>query len=111
MAVCRKDQIVQGIIWMIQKARSDFAEPIERMGKDSEYAELYMHNHIPELFPLKGEINLLEIALATNEKSDIEVLNLLVLCHQHERIPILFPLFFGNMDLPTVDQFLSMMKL
>lgn len=111
MAVCEKGRIVQGIIWMIQKARSDFAEPIERMGKDSEFVERYMHDHLPELFPLEGEINLLKLALETNEKSDIEVLNLLILCHQHERIPILFPLFFGNMDLPTVDQFLNMMNI
>ena len=122
MSICDKDEIVIGVIRTIQKIRPDLAEPMERLG----YADYIVEDQINRILPefstkqkkkqkkidlnTHRKINLLKIALDIDEKSDIEVMNFLILCWDYDRLIKLFPLFNGGEDLPTVEQYLSMIK-
>lgn len=122
MYICDKDKIVNGVIRTIQKIRSDVAEPTERLGYPDYIVEDQINRLLPEFssaqknqneidLQTRRKVNLLKIALEIDEKSDIEIMNFLVLCWDYDRLIKLFPLFNGGEDLPTVEQFLNMMKI
>lgn len=122
MYICDKDKIVIGVIRTIQKIRSDAAEPTERLGYPDYIVEDQINRLLPEFssaqknqneidLQTRRKVNLLEIALTIDEKSDIEIMNFLVLCWDYDRLIKLFPLFNGGKDLPTVEQFLKMINL
>ena len=122
MYICDKDQIVIGVIRTIQKIRSDVAEPLERLGYPDYIIEDQINRLLPEFSSKQRKkqknidpethrkINLLKMALTIDEKSDIEIMNFLILCWDYDRLIKLFPLFNGGEDLPTVEQFLYMMR-
>jgi hypothetical protein len=122
MYICDKDEIVDGVIRTIQKIRSDVAEPMERLGYSDEIVEDQLNRLLPEFSSdqkkkqkeidpnTHRKINLLKIALDIDSKSDIEIMNFLILCWDYDRLIKLFPLFNGSKSLPTVDQFLYMIR-
>lgn len=110
MSKCNKEDIVDGVIRTIQKIRSDVAEPTERLGYPDYIVEDQVNRLLPEFSTTNKDFNLLELALSINTKSDVEVLNFLIICWRYDRLIKLFPLFNRSETLPTVDQFLNMMK-
>jgi hypothetical protein len=95
---------------------------MERLGYSDEIVEDQLNRLLPEFSSdqkkkqkeidpnTHRKINLLKIALDIDSKSDIEIMNFLILCWDYDRLIKLFPLFNGSKSLPTVDQFLYMIR-